>query len=88
MWSWKHSILAIVSKSYILLIDKTFVLQPSTGLGRAYALKFAERGATVVINDLGGALNGEGCGDKQPADVVVNEIKAKGELFFQVVDHL
>jgi hypothetical protein len=37
---------------------------------------------------LGGALNGEGCGDKQPADVVVNEIKAKGELFFQVVDHL
>ena len=40
-------------------------------------MKFAERGATVVINDLGVALNGEGR-DNKPADVVVNEIKAKG----------
>ena len=53
-------------------------LQIIKGLGRAYALRFAERGATVVINDLGGALNGEGRGDKKPADLLVREIRAKG----------
>ena len=35
----------------------------------------------MVINDLGIALNGEGGGDRQAADVVVNEIKAKGERY-------
>jgi NAD(P)-dependent dehydrogenase (short-subunit alcohol dehydrogenase family) len=30
------------------------------GLGRAYALFFAERGASVVVNDLGGSFKGEG----------------------------
>lgn len=46
------------------------------GLGRAYALWFAERGAAVVVNDLGGSSSGEGA--SKAADVVVNEIKAKG----------
>jgi hypothetical protein len=32
-----------------------------------------------VINDLGIALNGEGGGDRQAADVVVKEILSKGE---------
>lgn len=31
-----------------------------TGLGRAYALFFALRGANVVVNDLGGGPNGGG----------------------------
>ena len=61
----------------MLRLIKLLVLWLLTGLGRAYALKFAERGATVIINDLGVALNGEGR-DNKPADVVVNEIKAKG----------
>ncbi len=30
------------------------------GLGRAHALEFARRGAKVVINDLGGAVDGTG----------------------------
>lgn len=46
------------------------------GLGRAHALAFAERGAKVVVNDLGGSLDGSGGGDA--ADLVVEEIKAKG----------
>jgi hypothetical protein len=45
-------------------------------LGRAYALWFAERGSAVVVNDLGGSASGEGSG--RAADVVVDEIKAKG----------
>lgn len=46
------------------------------GLGREYALLFAERGAKVVVNDLGGSTSGEG--SSKAADVVVNEIRAKG----------
>lgn len=32
------------------------------GLGREYALFFASRGASVVVNDLGGSFKGEGTG--------------------------
>lgn len=46
------------------------------GLGREYALLFASRGAKVVVNDLGGSPSGEG--SSRAADVVVNEIRAKG----------
>lgn len=49
------------------------------GLGRAYALLLASRGARVVVNDPGGSLKGEG-GDVGPAEEVVQEIKAaRGE---------
>jgi len=34
------------------------------GLGRAYALFFASRGANVVVNDLGGSFKGEGGSSK------------------------
>ena len=34
------------------------------GLGKAYALFYASRGATVVVNDLGGSFKGEGKGSK------------------------
>jgi len=47
------------------------------GLGRQHALLFASRGALVVINDLGGAVDGSGS-DKGAAERVVDEIKALG----------
>ena len=47
------------------------------GLGRAYALLLASRGAKVVVNDAGGSLAGEG-GDAGPAEQVVSEITAAG----------
>ena len=47
------------------------------GLGRAYALLFAARGASVVVNDLGGGMHGEGAGTSA-ADRVVDEIIAAG----------
>ncbi|XP_060736775.1 peroxisomal multifunctional enzyme type 2 [Tachysurus vachellii] len=47
------------------------------GLGREYALAFAERGASVVVNDLGGDIKGGGK-SSAAADRVVEEIKAKG----------
>jgi NAD(P)-dependent dehydrogenase (short-subunit alcohol dehydrogenase family)/acyl dehydratase len=48
------------------------------GLGRAYALELARRGAKVVVNDLGGARDGSGQGAAAPADQVVAEIRALG----------
>jgi NAD(P)-dependent dehydrogenase (short-subunit alcohol dehydrogenase family) len=47
------------------------------GLGREYALLLASRGATVVVNDPGGALTGAGS-DTDPAAQVVAEIVAAG----------
>ena len=47
------------------------------GLGRAHALLLASRGAKVVVNDPGGAVDGKG-GDSAAADKVVAEIKAAG----------
>ena len=47
------------------------------GLGRCHALQFAERGAKVVVNDLGGSVDGSG-GSSEAADKVVEEIKAMG----------
>ncbi|HSO20015.1 MAG TPA: SDR family NAD(P)-dependent oxidoreductase [Desulfosarcina sp.] len=48
------------------------------GLGRAYALELARRGANVVVNDLGGARDGAGEGSASPADRVVAEIRSAG----------
>ena len=47
------------------------------GIGRAHALLFAQEGAKVVVNDLGGARDGEGA-SAGPAQAVVDEIKAAG----------
>lgn len=47
------------------------------GIGRAYARLLAERGARVVVNDLGGSPAGEGT-DGRPAQSVVEEILASG----------
>lgn len=47
------------------------------GLGRVYAIELARRGASVVVNDLGGSMGGEGA-DVSVADQVVDEIVAAG----------
>jgi len=47
------------------------------GLGRAHALEFARRGAKVVVNDLGGAVDGTG-GSSEAAQNVVAEITSAG----------
>ncbi|MEQ8485898.1 MAG: SDR family oxidoreductase [Pseudomonadales bacterium] len=47
------------------------------GIGRAHALLLAKEGASVVVNDLGGARDGTG-GSQSMADAVVKEIKAAG----------
>jgi NAD(P)-dependent dehydrogenase (short-subunit alcohol dehydrogenase family) len=49
------------------------------GLGRAHALLLAERGAQVVVNDLGGTKEGDGS-DTGPANEVVDEIAATGGI--------
>ncbi len=47
------------------------------GLGRCHALELARRGAKVVVNDLGGAMDGTG-GSSDAAKAVVAEIEAAG----------
>ena len=47
------------------------------GIGREHALLFAAEGASVVVNDLGGAMDGTG-DDRSPAQQVVDEIKGMG----------
>jgi NAD(P)-dependent dehydrogenase (short-subunit alcohol dehydrogenase family) len=47
------------------------------GLGREYALTLAKEGASVIVNDLGGARDGTGAGHNM-ADDVVKEIKDAG----------
>jgi NAD(P)-dependent dehydrogenase (short-subunit alcohol dehydrogenase family) len=47
------------------------------GLGRQHALLLAERGALVVVNDLGGNVEGTGA-DASAAQKVVDEIRAAG----------
>ena len=47
------------------------------GLGRLYALDLARRGASVVVNDLGATMGGDGS-DTRVADDVVDEVRADG----------
>lgn len=47
------------------------------GVGRAHALELARRGAKVVVNDLGGSVDGTG-GNSEAAEKVVAEIEALG----------
>jgi NAD(P)-dependent dehydrogenase (short-subunit alcohol dehydrogenase family) len=55
----------------------TIITGAGRGIGREHALLFASEGAKVVVNDLGGAMDGTG-DDRSPAEQVVDEIKAMG----------
>ena len=48
------------------------------GIGREHALEFAQRGAKVVVNDLGSDVRGEG--GSRFADAVVKEIREAGGI--------
>src|SRR3954452_21698958 len=48
------------------------------GIGREHSLMLAEHGAKVVVNDLGGEMDGSGTPTAGPALDVVNDIKAMG----------
>ncbi len=54
--------------------DVVVITGAGGGLGRAHALEVARRGASVVVNDVGDAREGESA----PADSVVAEIRAAG----------
>lgn len=49
------------------------------GLGKTYALELARRGARVVVNDLGGAVDGTGASSSAADQVVAEIIEAGGE---------
>jgi len=48
------------------------------GIGREMAILGAKEGAKVVVNDLGGSVDGEGATSQQPAEEVVETIKKAG----------
>jgi len=57
------------------------------GLGREHALLFASEGAKVVVNDLGGDIDGTG-DDRAPAQQVVDEIEQMGGEAVANVDNV
>jgi NAD(P)-dependent dehydrogenase (short-subunit alcohol dehydrogenase family) len=73
--------LSVVLAQELNMIDFTgqvaVVTGAGRGLGRLYALDLAHRGASVVVNDLGGSMRGDGA-DSGVADEVVDEIKKAG----------
>jgi NAD(P)-dependent dehydrogenase (short-subunit alcohol dehydrogenase family) len=59
--------------------DKVVVVTGAgRGIGKAIAKLMAKNGAKVVVNDLGVSVDGEGSGDRGPAQETVDEILAEG----------
>ncbi|MEW6079459.1 MAG: SDR family NAD(P)-dependent oxidoreductase [Thermodesulfobacteriota bacterium] len=78
-WKAKPVVGAMSDLDKISLAGRVAVITGAGGgLGRAYALEFARRGAKVVVNDLGGSRDGSGKGSATPAEAVVKEIKDLG----------
>jgi NAD(P)-dependent dehydrogenase (short-subunit alcohol dehydrogenase family) len=57
------------------------------GLGREHALLVASEGANVIVNDLGGSVDGQG-DDKAPAQKVVEEIISAGGKAVANIDNI
>ena len=57
------------------------------GIGRGHALEFASQGAKVVVNDLGGGVDGSGAA-VGPAEEVAAEIRAMGAQAFANTDDI
>ncbi len=56
------------------------------GIGRAYALLLAQRGASVVVNDLGGTLDGDGADAGPAAEVVASIVSTGGSAVAETND--
>jgi NAD(P)-dependent dehydrogenase (short-subunit alcohol dehydrogenase family) len=67
-----------MAASQIVKDKVVLVTGAGRGIGRDIALMMAAEGAKVVVNDLGGAADGEGAGSATPAQEVVDEIKKAG----------
>ena len=72
-----HSAKTVRMNEYGFVGRVAVVTGAGRGIGRAHALLLAERGASVVVNDLGGSMEGEGV-DAEPAAAVAAEIIAAG----------
>ena len=60
------------------------------GLGRLFAIELARRGASVVVNDLGGSMHGQGS-DASIADLVVerpDDVRMLSKITLQVAGGL
>ncbi len=78
-WITAEQVLARRAHGAIHMRGKVAVVTGAgAGLGRAYAVELARRGAKVVVNDLGGGADGSGPGAENPADQVVAEIREAG----------
>ena len=69
--------MAVVNTALTFAGDVAIVTGAGRGLGRCHALELARRGARVVVNDLGGDVDGGGRG-ATPAEQVVEEIRRAG----------
>jgi NAD(P)-dependent dehydrogenase (short-subunit alcohol dehydrogenase family) len=68
-----HRVSAISLDGHVALVTGA-----GRGLGRAYALELAKRGAAIVVNDPGVNIRGDDAGERALADAVVAEITAAG----------